>query len=140
MLHVEIKKQKSSLPGYLLSLLIFAGILLLFLFCIRSMAGRTREDRLHALTDAIRRASVQCYAIEGRYPPSVEYLEENYGIVIDRRQYNVFYDGWASNLMPDITVLPVEDTGMQQQGILGQGMFGQGMQEMDTQGNGGGWN
>lgn len=140
MLHVEIKKQKSSLPGYLLSLLIFAGILLLFLFCIRSMAGRTREDRLHALTDAIRRASVQCYAIEGRYPPSVEYLEENYGIVIDRRQYNVFYDGWASNLMPDITVLPVEGTGMQQQGILGQGMFGQGMQETDTQGNGGGWN
>lgn len=135
MLHVEIKKQKSSLPGYLLSLLIFAGILLLFLFCIRSMAGRTREDRLHALTDAIRRASVQCYAIEGRYPPSVEYLEENYGIVIDRRQYHVFYDGWASNLMPDITVLPVEGTGMQQQGILGQGM-----QETDTQGNGGGWN
>lgn len=140
MLHVEIKKQKSSLPGYLLSLLIFAGILLLFLFCIRSMAGRTREDRLHALTDAIRRASVQCYAIEGRYPPSVEYLEENYGIVIDRRQYNVFYDGWASNLMPDITVLPVEGTGMQQQGILGQGMFGQRIQETDTQGNGGGWN
>lgn len=140
MLHVEIKKQKSSLPGYLLSLLIFAGILLLFLFCIRSMAGRTREDRLHALTDAIRRASVQCYAIEGRYPPSVEYLEENYGIVIDRRQYHVFYDGWASNLMPDITVLPVEGTGMQHQGILGQGMFGQGMQETDTQGNGGGWN
>lgn len=140
MLHVEIKKQKSSLPGYLLSLLIFAGILLLFLFCIRSMAGRTREDRLHALTDAIRRASVQCYAIEGRYPPSVEYLEENYGIVIDRRQYHVFYDGWASNLMPDITVLPVEGTGMQQQGILGQGMFGQRMQETDTQGNGGGWN
>lgn len=59
-----------------------------------------------SLRDAIRRASVQCYAIEGRYPPSVEYLEDHYGIVIDRDRYYVFYDGWASNVMPDITVLP----------------------------------
>ncbi|CBK76046.1 putative uncharacterized protein [Clostridium sp. CAG:149] len=62
-----------------------------------------------SLRDAIRRASVQCYAIEGRYPPSVEYLEEHYGIVIDRDRYHVFYDGWASNVMPDITVLPVAE-------------------------------
>ena len=43
-------------------------------------------------------------AIEGRYPPSVEYLEENYGILIDRDKYDVFYSGFASNFMPDITV------------------------------------
>lgn len=50
------------------------------------------------LTDAIRRASVQCYSIEGRYPPSVEYLEDNYGIVIDRERYNVFYDAGPPTL------------------------------------------
>ena len=54
------------------------------------------------------RACIQCYAIEGRYPPSVEYLEENYGIQIDHDKYNVFYDGFASNIMPEITVIPVE--------------------------------
>ena len=47
---------------------------------------------------------MQCYAIEGRYPPSVDYLEENYGILIDRDKYDVFYSGFASNFMPDITV------------------------------------
>ena len=41
-------------------------------------------------------------------PPSVEYLEENYGIQIDHDKYNVFYDGFASNIMPEITVIPVE--------------------------------
>ena len=56
---------------------------------------------------AIARASVQCYAIEGRYPPSVEYLEENYGVMSNRKKYHVFYDGFASNVMPDITVVPV---------------------------------
>lgn len=108
MLHIEAKKRKTSLPGYLLSFLLLAAVLFLFLFCIRAMAGRTEEDRLHALTDAVKRASVQCYAIEGRYPPSVEYLEEHYGIAIDRNRYNVFYDGWASNVMPDITILPTD--------------------------------
>lgn len=109
MLYVEIPKKKNALPGYVFSVLIFGAILLLFVFCVKSMAGKTEADRLNSLTNAIRRASIQCYAIENRYPPSVEYLEEHYGIVIDHNRYNVFYDGWASNIMPDITVLPADD-------------------------------
>lgn len=109
MLHVEMSKRKSALPGYLLSLFFFVLVLFLFIFCVRTMAGRTEEDRLNALTNAVKRASIQCYAIESRYPPSVEYLEEHYGIVIDHERYNVFYEGWASNIMPDITILPAED-------------------------------
>ena len=34
----------------------------------------------------------------------VDYLEENYGILIDRDKYDIFYSGFASNFMPDITV------------------------------------
>lgn len=107
MLHIEIPKRRSSLPGYLISFLLLGIILYLFLCSVGAMQSRTEEDRLNALTAAIKRASVQCYAIEGRYPPSVDYLEEHYAVVIDRERYNVFYDGWASNVMPDITVLPV---------------------------------
>ena len=106
MLHVTREKQKSLLPGILISALFFAAVLTLFLQSVDRLRERTQADRLNALTDAIHRASVQCYSIEGRYPPSVEYLEEHYGIVIDHERYNVFYDGWASNIMPDITVLP----------------------------------
>lgn len=114
MLHIETPKEKNKGRGYILSVLIFAAVLLLFFASVKTMARRTEEDRLNALTSAIRRASVQCYAIENRYPPSVEYLEEHYGIVIDHNRYHVFYDGWASNIMPDITVLPAaapEDEG-----------------------------
>lgn len=109
MLHVQIKKKKRGLAGYLLSFLIFFTILFFVLFCMQAMQRRSAQESLMSLRDAIRRASVQCYAIEGRYPPSVEYLEAHYGIVIDRRRYHVFYDGWASNVMPDITVLPVTE-------------------------------
>lgn len=108
MLHVQVQKEKRSLSGYLLSFLLFLAVLFFFLFAVRAMESKSEEESLASLRNAIQRACVQCYAIEGRYPPSTEYLEEHYGIVIDRDRYHVFYDGWASNVMPDITVLPAE--------------------------------
>ena len=108
MLHIEPVKKKPSFPGLLLSALLLAAALALFLAGTRSASVRPETEQLTILENAIRRASVQCYAIEGRYPPSVEYLEDHYGIVVDTDRYAVFYDGFASNLMPDITVIPLE--------------------------------
>ena len=108
MLHIEKIRPRNSAAGYLFSILALLLCLGMFITFSNSIARRTRSEKLSALEEAIRRASVQCYAIEGRYPPSVEYLEEHYGISIDRSQYHVFYDGWASNLMPDITILPAD--------------------------------
>ncbi len=107
MIHVEQKKkQNRSVFGYLFSGLLIGGFLYLFLIGTQGIASKTESEQLNVLDQAIRRATIQCYAIEGRYPPSVEYLEEHYGISIDREKYHVFYDGWASNIMPDITVFP----------------------------------
>ena len=116
MLHVQVQKEKRSLSGYLLSLLLFLAVLFFFLFGVRAMESKSEEESLASLRNAIQRACVQCYAIEGRYPPSVEYLEEHYGIVIDRDRYHVFYDGWDSNVMPYITVLPAEPDSQEKEG------------------------
>ena len=40
------------------------------------------------------------------YPPSLDYLADNYGVVVDREHYIVHYDVFASNIMPDIRVVP----------------------------------
>lgn len=98
------KQMAKDIYGYILSALVFACVLALFVIGILFFSEKSDARGAETLRDAIRRASVQCYAIEGRYPPSVEYLEENYGIIIDRDKYDVFYSGFASNLMPDITV------------------------------------
>lgn len=116
MLHIQVQKEKRSLSGYLLSILLFLAVLFFFLFGVRAMESKSEEESLASLRNAIQRACAQCYAIEGRYPPSVEYLEEHYGIVIDRDRYHVFYDGWASNVMPDITVLPAEPDSQEKEG------------------------
>ena len=57
------------------------------------------------LEEALRRTAVSCYAAEGVYPPTLEYMEEHYGIQIDRTRYTVHYEVFATNIMPDITVL-----------------------------------
>ena len=109
MIHVVRQKKRFPVIGLLASAVLIAACLYLFTVGTGSVAQRTKEENLNALVEAVRRASVQCYAIEGRYPPSVEYLEDHYGISIDRNAYNVFYSGWASNIMPDITIIPIEE-------------------------------
>ena len=45
-----------------------------------------------------------CYSVEGYYPSSLSYLEENYGLIIDEKKVNVFYQSEGSNMFPDIMV------------------------------------
>lgn len=70
-------------------------------------SGRASEDK-ERLESAIRRAAVACYAVEGAYPPSLDYITENYRVQIDTERYTVRYELFASNLMPDVTVLDNE--------------------------------
>ena len=65
---------------------------------------RVQEDK-EQLESALTRAAAACYAAEGIYPSNVQYLEENYGIQINKTLYTVKYEVIASNLMPDITVI-----------------------------------
>ncbi len=89
---------------YFLSIVGFICVIGIFLYGITGIAQKSTEEGAANLQKAIKRACVQCYAIEGRYPSSVDYLVDNYGIQIDTDKYAVFYEGFASNLMPDITV------------------------------------
>ena len=63
------------------------------------------RERVKQLDDAIRRAAAACYASEGVYPPSLDYIEQKYGVKIDRDKYDVIYHVEASNLMPEITII-----------------------------------
>ena len=81
------------------------AILLCFLTALSNLEqGRSNEGK-HQLETALHRAAVACYAAEGIYPPDLDYLCQHYGVQIDRDRYTVIYDAFASNLMPDITVL-----------------------------------
>lgn len=103
-----MRRRKTPWGGMLRGLLMPAAALAVLLFFAAALnsldSGRGEED-MRRLEDALRQGCVACYAIEGVYPPDLEYLEEHYGVQIDRDRYLVHYDIFAENLMPNITVL-----------------------------------
>ena len=87
---------------------ILSALLLWFFPAINHLSDAQHEEGRAQLEMALRRATVACYATEGIYPPTLEYLKQHYGIQIDQSRYSVFYEIFADNLMPEITVLVKE--------------------------------
>ena len=85
--------------------LLAAAILLFFLTALGNLGDGQRSEGKAQLEAALHRAAVACYACEGIYPPSLDYLKKHYGIQVDDSRYLVIYEAFAENLMPDITVL-----------------------------------
>lgn len=83
------------------------AILLWFFAAVGNLSCGSGQEGREQLETALRRSAVACYASEGIYPPTLEYLTEHYGVQIGD-EYIVFYEIFASNLMPDITVLEKE--------------------------------
>ena len=74
-------------------------------------ASKTQEqaaEQAQKLTEeSIRRAAVQCYALEGIYPVNIDYLMDHYGIRPDKNRFIIHYQFIADNLLPDISVIPI---------------------------------
>lgn len=97
--------QKKKRPGLLLA----AAALLLVLVLVVAVFGRSgrdvSEEGAAAIRETVRRSALQCYVVEGVYPPDLEYLQENYGLQVNTEDYAVVYDCFSSNLPPDIRVI-----------------------------------
>lgn len=101
-----MKTKKYKWAGWI-GIVLAAGLL-----CI--IVGRPITDSLYTdvaqqSSDAVKQAvldsAIQCYAVEGAYPPNMTYLEENYGLLVDHAQYVISYECFASNVLPDVRVL-----------------------------------
>jgi uncharacterized protein (DUF4213/DUF364 family) len=99
-----------ALRAYGLAVGLFVVIAIILLRGLSSTESASKTEQLDMLRGNIRRAIVSCYAIEGSYPESIEYITENYGVTIDERKFRVYYDIFGSNIMPDFDVLPVTDS------------------------------
>jgi len=89
----------------LMPILFTAAIILIIVYALRQTEQASRAEGLVILEDSIRRAVVTAYAIEGRFPESLQYIEENFGVHIDRNRFVVHYMIFAPNIMPEILVI-----------------------------------
>lgn len=81
------------------------------IYCVWYMAdtlsNAQNEEALAATEKAIVKSAVQCYALEGQYPTGIKYLEDNYGLTLDRTKYVYHYESIGANMVPDVKVYPL---------------------------------
>lgn len=103
-MHLYKTNRLGQWKGLLISIAIFAAVVAVVLLLMGQTATGNDQQQLQTLEDAIRKAAVTNYAIDGRYPATLDQIVETYGIIIDENRFIVRYDVFADNIMPTIYV------------------------------------
>ncbi|HML69701.1 MAG TPA: hypothetical protein PKA81_15080 [Clostridia bacterium] len=98
------ERPRGQYRGLAFAAVVFVLLAAVFLLALATTTQRSEARETEMVTAAIQRGIVTCYAVEGKYPPSLSYLYEHYGVSVDESRYAVFYDVIAANLMPSVQV------------------------------------
>lgn len=101
-----MKINKSLIPVIkcIPAVIVFVLIIVLAVISLNDISENANSEGLSITEKNIKRAIITCYAQEGSYPKNIDYLKENYGLHISD-EYIVYYDIFASNIMPDVRVM-----------------------------------
>lgn len=100
----SVKKERKNFITYLPMLLLVAALGFFVLFSDSFSTANMNYER-DLLEQALERSITQCYALEGCYPTSLEYLIENYGLTYNSDHFFVDYRYIGGNLWPDVTII-----------------------------------
>ena len=64
----------------------------------------SNEEEISRIETTIEGLLLKCYSIEGRYPETISYLKENYGLLVNEDEYAIIYYYEGDNLQPHIEV------------------------------------
>ena len=103
-MHLYEKRPLHGYRGLIVSVAVLALVAGAFAWAIAAAGRQSEAEQEAQLRDAVRRAMVTCYATEGQYPPTLDYLKENYALAFDDERYLVSYDAFASNIMPAVSI------------------------------------
>ena len=81
-----------------------AAVLVLSVILIARIDVAQDMEETEIVRAAVKDAALTCYAVEGAYPDSVEYLRQHYQLAYDEERYFITYEAFASNRLPDIWV------------------------------------
>lgn len=101
-----MKKLNLPLVCILTAALIIAITGTIIFISIGNYGGGYSDKRAQEIKDTIMSSVAQCYALEGKYPADISYLEGHYGLQLDHDNYGYYYDTFASNVFPNVRVFP----------------------------------
>ena len=90
----------------IIGVIVIVLIVIACVFAYNAIAANMRDQGAASVHDAIESAAKQCAAIEGSYPVSLKYLEDNYGLRVNHDDYVITYEIFAGNVIPSILVVP----------------------------------
>lgn len=97
--------KNSHQRNIIISIVVFFVVFFCFQTALSSLSRQTEEEEMQTLKNAISRDITQCYAVEGSYPQSLDYLKKNYGLHYDENRYFVDYQPLGSNILPEVTII-----------------------------------
>lgn len=97
-------RRRTLVRALAVSLAVFALVVSGAILLLNYIGNASDEGQIAIVRDAVRGALTTCYAVEGAYPTSIDYLVENYGLAYDESRFFITYDAFASNVYPDIMV------------------------------------
>ena len=84
---------------------VFAAMIAWLVIAVGNAENVSEKEQLLSVRKSIEKGITMCYATEGAYPASLEYLTENYGVYYDSTKYTVHYECFADNVRPGVTVV-----------------------------------
>lgn len=100
------KKKDHMLVAYTVMILVMIIMTVITVNAISTYDEAYARSHLDTVREAVYDALITCYALEGSYPESLDYLAENYGLILDRDRYIYHYSIFASNILPEFDVIP----------------------------------
>lgn len=88
-----------------ITILLFAVIIAVFLFGIVKLSGGNKNRQRETLDRAISRTITNCYAVEGVYPESMEYMKKAYGLSYNEDLFFVDYRVPGGNIRPTYVII-----------------------------------
>ena len=101
------KKNRMVTVATIFAVAIFCIITFVVGIMVQNFSKKSTEMERISIQRSISQATALCYAVEGVYPPSLQYLQDNYNIYIDTNNYIVHYEVFASNIFPEILVFSI---------------------------------
>ncbi len=83
---------------------LFIAMIVIMFIAVSNVNKIYQKQNLMIIKQSAQRAAVECYSVEGVYPPDIDYLVDNYSFTYNSDKYYIFYETFASNVMPTIEV------------------------------------
>ena len=100
----SVSKKRGGIIGILLPVLFFGAMVFMLNMGVNYLTQSHDDESINAVRNAISRASVQYYALQGRYPHCVEYLAELFGLQLDFERFIIHFEVAGANIAPQIMV------------------------------------